>query len=61
MRGGGVVVGFKLGLTSKVKRDALGIHEPVYGRLTSNMLVPAGQPVALTASSTRGPSRRSRC
>jgi 2-keto-4-pentenoate hydratase len=41
------VVGFKLGLTSKVKRDALGIHEPVYGRLTSNMLVPAGQPVAL--------------
>ena len=41
------VVGFKLGLTSKVKRDALGIHEPVYGRLTSNMLVPAGQPLAL--------------
>ena len=41
------VVGFKLGLTSKVKRDALSIHEPVYGRLTSNMLVPAGQPVTL--------------
>ena len=28
----------KLGLTSKVKRDALGIHEPVFGRLTSGML-----------------------
>lgn len=41
------VVGFKLGLTSKVKRVALGIHEPVYGRLTSNMLVSAGQPVVL--------------
>ncbi len=41
------VIGLKLGLTSKVKRDALGIHEPVYGRLTSSMLVPAGQPVVL--------------
>ena len=29
-------------MTSKVKRDALGIHEPVYGRLTADMLVPPG-------------------
>jgi 2-oxo-3-hexenedioate decarboxylase len=33
------VVGFKLGMTSKVKRDALGIREPVYGRITADMLV----------------------
>jgi 2-keto-4-pentenoate hydratase len=32
-----------------VKRDALGIHEPVYGRLTSDMLVPYGEPVPLEA------------
>lgn len=37
------VVGFKLGMTSKVKRDALGIREPVYGRITADMLVPSGE------------------
>jgi len=37
------VVGAKLGLTSKVKRLALGIHEPIYGRLTSSMILPAGE------------------
>jgi 2-keto-4-pentenoate hydratase len=41
----GRVVGFKLGMTSKVKRDALGIQEPVYGRITADMVVPAGQPI----------------
>jgi 2-oxo-3-hexenedioate decarboxylase len=41
------VVGFKLGLTSKVKRDALGIREPVYGRITEDMLVPPGQPITV--------------
>ena len=40
-------VGFKLGMTSKVKRDALGIHEPVFGRLTSDMVLPAGEPLPL--------------
>ena len=37
------VIGAKLGMTSKVKRDALGIHEPVYGRLTSGMIHPFGE------------------
>jgi 2-oxo-3-hexenedioate decarboxylase len=37
------VIGAKLGLTSKVKRDALGIHEPVYGRLASGMIHPFGE------------------
>jgi 2-keto-4-pentenoate hydratase len=41
------VVGFKLGMTSKVKRDALGIREPVYGRITADMLVPPGQPLVV--------------
>jgi 2-keto-4-pentenoate hydratase len=39
--------GVKLGLTSAVKRRALGIHEPVYGRLTSGMVLPFGLPVRL--------------
>ena len=39
------VVGIKLGMTSKVKRDALGIREPVYGRIAADMLVPSGQPL----------------
>ena len=37
-RAGEQVVGIKLGMTSKVKRDALGIREPVYGRITADML-----------------------
>ena len=41
------MIGAKLGLTSRVKREALGIHEPVYGRLTSGMLVPVGAAVPL--------------
>jgi 2-oxo-3-hexenedioate decarboxylase len=41
------VVGAKLGLTSRVKRAALGIHEPVYGRLTSGMVLPSGEPLTL--------------
>ena len=41
------VVGVKLGLTSKVKRLTLGIHEPVYGRLTTGMVVPFGEPLPL--------------
>jgi 2-oxo-3-hexenedioate decarboxylase len=39
------LIGAKLGLTSRAKRDALGIHEPVYGRLTSGMLLRPGQQV----------------
>jgi 2-oxo-3-hexenedioate decarboxylase len=43
----GRVVGVKLGMTSKVKRDALGIREPVYGRITADMLVSSGQPITV--------------
>jgi 2-oxo-3-hexenedioate decarboxylase len=41
------LIGTKLGLTSAVKRHALGIHEPVYGRLTTGMAVPFGEPIPL--------------
>ncbi|MGD9531224.1 MAG: 2-keto-4-pentenoate hydratase [Dehalococcoidia bacterium] len=41
------VIGAKLGMTSAVKRHALGIDEPVHGRLTSGMVVPFGEPVRL--------------
>lgn len=47
VRAGNRIVGAKLGLTSAVKRRALGIHEPVYGRLTSDMVLPPGEPVPL--------------
>ena len=41
------LAGAKLGLTSKVRRDALGIHEPLYGRLTNGMVLPYGEPLPL--------------
>jgi 2-oxo-3-hexenedioate decarboxylase len=47
LRSGEQMIGTKLGMTSAVKRHALGIHEPVYGRLTSAMVVPFGEPVSL--------------
>jgi 2-keto-4-pentenoate hydratase len=47
LQAGEHLVGAKLGLTSRVKREALGINEPVFGRLTSGMLLPAGAPVPL--------------
>jgi 2-oxo-3-hexenedioate decarboxylase len=47
LAGGESLIGAKLGLTSRVKRDALGIHEPLYGRLTSGMLAMLGEPVPL--------------
>jgi 2-keto-4-pentenoate hydratase len=47
LQAGEHLIGAKLGLTSRVKREALGIHEPVFGRLTSGMLLPSGEPVPL--------------
>jgi 2-oxo-3-hexenedioate decarboxylase len=47
LQAGERLIGAKLGMTSAVKRRALGIHEPVYGRLTSGMVLPFGEPVRL--------------
>src|SRR5258705_279115 len=47
LQAGEHLIGAKLGFTSRVKRLALGINEPVYGRLTSSMVVPYDEPVRL--------------
>ena len=47
LAGGEDLAGVKLGLTSRVKRDALGIQEPVYGWFTTGMLLASGEPVPL--------------
>jgi 2-keto-4-pentenoate hydratase len=41
------LIGAKLGMTSAVKRKALNIHEPVFGRLTSGMMLSHGEAVPL--------------
>ena len=41
------LVGAKLGLTSRAMRRAIGIEDPLYGWLTSNMIVPAGERLPL--------------
>jgi 2-keto-4-pentenoate hydratase len=45
LAGGEEIAGAKLGLTSRVKREALGIHQPLYGWLTTGMLMSPAQPV----------------
>jgi 2-oxo-3-hexenedioate decarboxylase len=47
LQAGEQIIGAKLGMTSKAKRDALGIREPVYGRLTSGMVLPPGETLRL--------------
>ncbi len=37
------VVGYKMGLTSKAKRDQMGLHSPIYGVLTDPMQVRDGR------------------
>jgi 2-keto-4-pentenoate hydratase len=41
------LIGAKLGLTSRVKQEAMGVHEPLYGWLTSGMAHPHGEPLPL--------------
>jgi 2-oxo-3-hexenedioate decarboxylase len=41
------VVGAKLGLTARAKQEQMGVAEPVYGRLLSGGLHPAGDPVVV--------------
>ena len=40
-------VGYKLGLTSRNKQQAMGVDAPLYGRVTSGMLCGYGEPVRL--------------
>jgi len=47
--GGEILIGAKLGLTSRAKQEAMGVHEPLYGWLTSGMVLPYGEPLPLGA------------
>ena len=42
------VIGAKLGLTSKVKQQAMGVDAPLSGVVTSGMLAPFGVPIELS-------------
>jgi 2-oxo-3-hexenedioate decarboxylase len=42
---GDTFVGYKLGLTSRNKQQAMGLDAPLYGRVTSSMLATYGEPV----------------
>jgi 2-oxo-3-hexenedioate decarboxylase len=44
---GETFVGYKLGLTSRNKQQAMGLDAPLYGRVTSGMLSAYGEPVRL--------------
>jgi 2-oxo-3-hexenedioate decarboxylase len=44
---GETFVGWKLGLTSRNKQQAMGLDAPLYGRVTSGMLSGYGEPVRL--------------
>jgi 2-oxo-3-hexenedioate decarboxylase len=41
------LVGYKLGLTSRNKQQAMGVDAPLYGRVTSGMICEYGEPVRL--------------
>lgn len=41
------LVGYKLGLTSRNKQQAMGVDAPLFGRVTSGMLAGYGDPVRL--------------
>ena len=53
------LIGAKLGLTSRAKQEAMGVHEPLYGWLTSGMVLRTASRCRWTSSSTRGSSPRS--
>jgi 2-oxo-3-hexenedioate decarboxylase len=42
---GDTLVGYKLGLTSRNKQQAMGVDAPLYGRVTSSMISTFGEPV----------------
>jgi 2-oxo-3-hexenedioate decarboxylase len=41
------LVGMKMGLTSRAKMEQMGVHEPIYGRLTGSMVLADGGAVRL--------------
>jgi 2-oxo-3-hexenedioate decarboxylase len=47
LAGGERLTGLKLGLTSRAKQETMGVDTPIYGRLTSGMLLDAAEPISL--------------
>jgi 2-oxo-3-hexenedioate decarboxylase len=45
---GETLVGAKLGLTSRIKQQVMNVDSPLYGWVTSSMLLPFGEPVELS-------------
>jgi 2-oxo-3-hexenedioate decarboxylase len=43
------LLGYKLGLTSRAKQQAMGVETPLFGRVTSAMVAAFGDPVRLDA------------
>jgi 2-oxo-3-hexenedioate decarboxylase len=44
---GARIVGAKLGLTSRAKQERMNVDQPLYGWLTSDMVLPASEPIDL--------------
>lgn len=44
---GDAALGFKLGLTSRAKQEAMGVADPLWGRLTAGMLLAEDEPLDL--------------
>jgi 2-oxo-3-hexenedioate decarboxylase len=47
LNAGETFIGYKLGLTSRNKQQAMGLDAPLYGRVTSGMISTYGDPVRL--------------
>jgi 2-oxo-3-hexenedioate decarboxylase len=48
LESGEVLVGAKLGLTSKIKQQVMHVDSPIYGWVTSGMLTDHGEPIELS-------------
>lgn len=49
MADGHVIVGKKIGLTSKAMQNALGVFEPDYGYITDKMMALEGEPISVSS------------
>lgn len=49
VKGGAVIVGKKIGLTSKAMQDQMNIREPDYGMITDRMMAREGSPIPMSS------------
>ena len=49
VKGGAIIVGKKIGLTSKAMQDQFGIREPDYGMITDRMVAREGAPIPMNS------------